>query len=93
MTYPCRGNTPPPDEFEIRCPRLGNQVPFSYCCGENGGLPCAKTLICWSPYFPVEEFLRDKLGPKEWRRAFETPPPPKLLTLVELIEKAKTGSR
>ncbi|VBB43019.1 conserved hypothetical protein [uncultured Desulfatiglans sp.] len=80
---------PPGDDFEIRCPRLGHQISFAYCRRENHGLPCSRTLICWHPYFPVEAFLRTELTQEEWDAVFEAPPRPKLLSLVELIEKAK----
>ncbi|WP_457572213.1 hypothetical protein [Desulfovulcanus sp.] len=81
--------TPPANDFEIRCPRLGHQVSFSYCRLENQGLPCFKAITCWQPYFPVEEFLRQELTPEEWQKAFNSPPKPKILSLVELIQKAK----
>lgn len=80
---------PPGDDFEIRCPRLGHQISFAYCRRENHGLPCARTLICWHTYFPVEAFLRAELTQEQWNDTFEAPARPKLLSLVELIEKAK----
>jgi hypothetical protein len=33
-----RQNIPPEDDYEIRCPRLGHQISFSYCRSENRGL-------------------------------------------------------
>jgi len=82
-------NTPPGDDYNIRCPRLGHQISFSYCRSENLGLPCFKTLDCWHDHFLVEEFLREKLTPEEWDKVFGSPPKPKMLSLVELIEQAK----
>ena len=81
--------TPPDDKFEIRCRKLGHQICFSYCRKENNGLPCFKTLDCWYPFFPVEEFLRDQLSPEEFIEAFVKPQKPKVLSLVELIEQAQ----
>ncbi len=81
--------TPPGDGFEIRCPRLGQQIGFSYCRRENRGLPCFKTIDCWHLYFRVEDLLRKELTPEEWVQAFETPPKPKMISLVEMIEQAK----
>ena len=81
--------TPPGDDFEIRCPRLGQQIVFSYCRVENRGLPCFKTIDCWYVHFMVEDLLRKELTPEEWRQAFETPPKPKMISLVEMIEQAK----
>jgi len=82
-------DTPPDDHFQIRCPRLGHQIYFSYCRTENFGLPCFKTLDCWFRYFKVEEFLRRELTPDEWHDAFEKPIMPKALSLADLIEQAK----
>ncbi len=82
-------STPPDDNFQIRCPRLGHQIHFAYCRTENFGLPCFKTLDCWFHYFQVEEFLRRDLSPDEWRDAFGKPVKPKILSLSELIEQAR----
>lgn len=83
MTKP----TPPAEKFQIRCPRLGHQIHFNYCRRENMGLPCGKTLDCWHPYFPVVEYLRQKLSPDQWRDAFEKPVKPKLASLVEMLDE------
>jgi hypothetical protein len=84
-----RTTTPPGDDFDIRCPRLGQQISFSYCRRENKGVPCFKVLDCWHVHFLVEDLLRKELAPEEWRQAFETPPKPKMVSLVEMIERAK----
>lgn len=81
--------TPPGDNFDIRCPRLGQQISFSYCRKENKGVPCFKILDCWHVHFLVEDLLRKELAPEEWRQALETPPKPKMVSLVEMIEQAK----
>jgi len=81
--------TPPGNDYLIRCPRLGHQIYFSYCRSENMGLPCFKTLDCWFQHFPVEDYLRKELKQEEWEKVFSKPPKPKLLSLVELAEKAK----
>jgi hypothetical protein len=73
----------------IRCRRLGNPVPFSYCRIENKGLPCSMIVDCWYDHFMIEDFLRQELAPEEWDRVFNQPRKPKVLTLVELIEEAK----
>jgi hypothetical protein len=84
-----RQDTPPGDDYKIRCPRLGHEIPFSYCRLENQGLPCFKTLDCWYDHFLVEEHIREELSPEEWKRVFDKPPKPKMLSLVEMIEEAK----
>ena len=80
---------PPPDSLQIRCARLGHQIPFSYCRGENLGLPCPRIFLCWHPYFAVETYLRQELTAEQWRDAFEQPGKSKLQTLAELIEQAR----
>jgi len=77
------------DHLEIRCPRLGGEVTFSYCRVEGGNLPCPRILICWHPYFPVEAYLRKHLTQTQWDRLFNQPPKDKMATLVELIAAAK----
>lgn len=84
-----RVSEPPSEDEKIRCPRLGHQVPFSYCRSENKGLPCFKTLDCWYEQFLVEEFLQRELSPDQWETAFKRPKTTKLLSLVELIQQAK----
>ena len=81
--------TPPADSFQIRCPRLGQQIHFSYCRQENMGLPCFKTLDCWHIHFPVVDYLRQELTDAEWGESFEKPVTPKILSLAQLIDKAQ----
>ena len=84
-----KSSKPPDDSFEIRCPKLGHQIYFSYCVQENQGLPCYRTLDCWFQHFEVEAFLKKKLTPAELKAAFGKPPQPKMISLLELIEQAK----
>ena len=84
--------SPPEDDYLIRCPRLGHQISFSYCRRENMGKPCFKTLDCWFQHFPVEDYLRQELTPGEWAELFNRPAKSKVASLIELIEKAKTGN-
>lgn len=78
----------PPDDREIRCPRLGGQVTFSYCRREAMGKPCFKALDCWYQIFDSEAFFRKELGDDLFEQIFMTPPRPRLVTLVDLIAKA-----
>jgi hypothetical protein len=77
------------DKLEIRCPRLGHQVPFSYCRREGGDLPCSRAIQCWEPVFPVESHLRESLAPGDWERFVEQVPQDKRVSLFDLIEKAR----
>jgi hypothetical protein len=76
---------PPDDEHQIRCPKLGHQIYFSYCAKENQGVPCYRTLDCWL----VAAFFEKALTPAQWKAAFEKPPKPKMISLLEMIEQAK----
>ncbi len=86
MSKECK---PPGKDYQIRCPRLGHQITFSYCRTENLGMPCFKTLDCWFQHFPVESHLKEELAPEEWEKAFCRPTKTKMLSLMELIEQAK----
>ena len=84
---------PPDDSFQIRCPRLGQQIHFSYCRKENMGIPCFKTLDCWHIYFRVVAHLQQELSEDEWQKAFEKPATPKMVSLADLIEKAQNQAK
>ena len=77
------------EDREIRCPRLGGPVTFSYCRIENRGRPCSKALSCWTAHFDVEALFRKTMSPEEFQECFFGPPPSKVGTLLELIERAR----
>jgi hypothetical protein len=39
--------------------------------------------------FPVAAFFEKALTPAQWKAAFEKPPKPKMISLLEMIEQAK----
>ncbi len=80
---------PPSDKVEIRCPRLGHQISFSYCRNESRELPCFKTLDCWYSHFDVHTFFKTQLSGDEFEKAFQKKTKPKVASLFELIEQAK----
>lgn len=75
-----------------RCPRLGHELTFGYCRQEAGRKPCRLILDCWWERFDVRSFLQANL-PEEVmagvERAGAAPPPPKVQSLVDLIQQAK----
>ncbi len=77
------------DDLEIRCPKLGGEVTFSYCQKEEGDSPCPRIIVCWQPRIPVESYLKDVLTAAQWDRCFNQKPKDKVTTLIELIEEAK----
>jgi hypothetical protein len=76
-------------ELIIRCPRLGGEVPFSYCEREAGELPCRQVVRCWNAGFPVEEYLRETLTPEVWDRFRSEVPKDRMTTLLDSVEAAK----
>ncbi len=74
---------------EIRCPRLGGPITFDYCRVENQGQPCGRALMCWSFCFDVEDYFRGRMSPELFEACFNAQIKPKVVTLIELIEKAR----
>ena len=76
----------------LRCRRLGHEVTFGYCRHETGGKPCRLILDCWWERFDVRSFLQAHLPEEDMaqvERAGASPPPSKVLNLVEMIQQAK----
>ena len=75
-----------------RCRRLGHEVAFGYCRRETAGQPCRLILDCWWEQFEVRDFLRAHLPAEamaQVERAGLAAPPPKVPSLLELIQQAK----
>jgi hypothetical protein len=77
------------NEIELRCPRLGGEVKFSYCVREGGDVPCPRTITCWQSFFPVATHLKNLLTEDAWERFSRHVPKDKVTTLIELIETAR----
>ena len=60
--------TEPNEARQIRCPRLGHEIAFSYCEREGGDLPCPRIVRCWQSFLPVEAYLKRTLSPDAWER-------------------------
>ena len=76
----------------LRCRRLGHEVTFGYCRQETRGTPCRLILNCWWEQFDVRSFLQANLPAEDMaqvERAGDSPPPAKVLSLVEMIQQAK----
>ena len=79
-------------DVQARCRRLGQEVTFGYCRQETGGQPCRLILDCWWERFDVRGFLQAHLGPEvmaQVERAGATAPPPKVLSLLDLVQQAR----
>lgn len=77
------------DQLQMRCPRLGGEVTFGYCRVEGGDIPCPRTITCWQPYLPVEEYLKQTLTPQQWDRWSAGKPKEKMASLLDLIDEAR----
>ena len=77
------------DERVRRCPRLGHEVTFRYCRTQEGESICPRILDCWWETFDVRGFLERHLPPEQMRPLLEGERPPKIASLVELIEQAR----
>ncbi len=76
------------DKLEKRCPMLGHPIHFHYCRTTTKDTPCRKIMDCWFEQIPIQEFVKEHFT-EEMITAMEQPPKPKMLSLIELIEKAK----
>jgi len=75
-----------------RCRRLGDEGIFGYCRQETGGKPCRLILDCWWEHFDVRAFLQAHLSEEDMaqvERASASPPPAKVLSLLDMIQQAK----
>jgi len=81
------------DKRVLRCRRLGHDVTFHYCRTQEGCTPCPNILDCWWEVFDVVAFLAQVMEARELEALIERRPRPKVVTLVELIEQARSRSK
>ena len=79
------------DNLENRCSMLGHQIQFKYCRSLKDNLPCSKILDCWFEMIPIRDFIHAHFTEEEIN-IFLSPSKPKIVTLVDLIEKAKRAN-
>jgi hypothetical protein len=78
------------DNLEQRCPRLGGRVSLRYCkTGGDERSICWKIFDCWWERFDVKDYLKNDLSAEKYNILVDSKPKPKVVTLVELVEKAK----
>lgn len=82
-----------PDDFIIRCPRLGSDVGFGYCrASGDGQSPCFKVFDCWWETFDVVYYFKERLSEEEFEKLACSKPKPKVLSLLEIIEQARRSA-
>ncbi len=80
------------DHKLIRCPKLGDEMTFSYCLQEAGDLPCPRIVSCWFRTFDVAKVLEEHLTSEQRQRFEQSAPGDKVSSLIEIIERAKKPS-
>lgn len=80
------------DGRTIRCRRLGHMVAFRYCRTQEGRTVCPLILDCWWQLFDVRAFLEAHLPGGEMARLERPTPRPKVVSLVQMIERARRGA-
>jgi hypothetical protein len=76
------------DTEPIYCRKLGHFLKFNYCRSERNGLPCARTIKCWTGKIPVSDYLEQNFNQSEIQYLFE-PVIPKMTSIIELIQRAQ----
>lgn len=80
-----------PDHLERYCRMLGHEIRFGYCRMLPEGRPCRLIVECWQGHFDIKAFLQSRYS-EEQIEAFLAPPKPKVVSLIELIERAKRAA-
>ena len=80
------------DDLKIRCPMLGHPLNFSYCRSTDKDRPCRNIFHCWYQRLPVQQFVQTHF-PAGTIEKLAAPPKPKMLSLLELIEKAQATKK
>ena len=79
------------DHLQGYCRILGHHVPFSYCRAPGDKPFCGKIAVCWGEKMDVAGFLHENYSPEEIAAVMQ-PPPPKITTLFDLIQKARSAN-
>jgi hypothetical protein len=77
----------------IRCPRLGGEVPFSFCEKENGDLPCRMVVSCWAARFPVAEYLQQTMTEEARERFSHQSSKDRLTTILDIAAAVKNRKK
>ncbi len=83
------------DQFDIEkiyCRKLGHELDFKYCRQEQDSLPCFKIINCWFERIDIKEYIQKNFNEDE-RKEMLIPPPTKILSLIDIIEKAKQNKK
>jgi len=53
------------DDKQIRCRRLGHEVPLRYCRTQEGHTVCPQIRNCWWQFTDIDTYLQDHLSSEE----------------------------
>ena len=76
------------DHIVKRCPRLGHDVPFSYCRKPGDDTPCNGMYDCWWETVDINAFMANHYPPEVIAKV-TTPRKPKTHSLLEIIQEAR----
>ena len=79
------------DEEQIRCPKIGDIVPFKFC--RTSGSPfCWMVIPCWAVRIDIGQFLADNYSPETIAQGIEQPQGGRLGGIMETAEKYRDKS-
>jgi hypothetical protein len=77
------------DEKTIRCPRMGDFIPFRFCrsCGDPF---CWIIVRCWAPRIDIGGFLADNYEPDVIHKGLERPEGGRYKKIIELSHRYRS---
>lgn len=79
------------DERTIRCPRIGDFVPFKYC--RTSGNPFCHVIVkCWAVKLDIGGFLAENYEPEVIHKGLERPSGGRLGKMLDVSAKARAES-
>ncbi len=80
------------DHRERYCPMLGHELTFAYCRTTGTNIPCRRIFDCWWEIFDIQSFMESNFDTVAIKEIL-SPPPPKTVTLLDLIRKAQNSNK
>lgn len=78
------------DDKLIYCKRLGHELKFKYCRTTDFNVLCKSIKDCWHNKIDIISFLNENYSEKELAKIeSHTPPPPKMMSIFEIMKKAQ----
>ena len=77
------------DRIVVRCPRIGDLVPFKYC--RTSGAPfCHVIVSCWAAREDIGQFLADNYTPEEIAQGLQRPEGGKIGKMIDLANRYRS---